>query len=125
MIFVVPPLAAAMLPSMLGLESIFESYRVLEGRASHIYLVSKDGSELVHLETDCIFVCHTIAARDVGDEVVIDFTRQMDWGQMFRRWRRSRAASRCPRLQSPSPTAIRRYADRGSKAVAGLRPGCG
>jgi all-trans-8'-apo-beta-carotenal 15,15'-oxygenase len=83
LVFIIPPLKASIFPSMLGFKSFFDSFKVLEGRGSHIYLVPKNGDEIVHLEVDPVYVAHVIAARDEGDDVVVDFVRPMTLDRMF------------------------------------------
>lgn len=91
--FGVPPVRGDMLKMMSGVTSVFGSLRSIPNRATQFVLASRDGSQIKTFDVAPVFVGHSIAAREEGDEVVVDLSCAGDWDGMVPELSRFRTAS--------------------------------
>jgi all-trans-8'-apo-beta-carotenal 15,15'-oxygenase len=82
MVFLIPPIVGRMLRFLVGIDSFFGSIEWRPELGTKVALMSRSGGDPILLETDTCMVGHTVAAWDVGDEVVVDICQLEDWAQM-------------------------------------------
>lgn len=80
--FFEPPLSLSLPRMLLGLESVFDSFRWRPGRTGYVHLLSRDGRRRMRFETEPFLLGHVIAARDLGSELQIDFVRGPSWTEV-------------------------------------------
>jgi len=79
MVFVVPPVSLNMPRMILGIGSVFDAFQWEAGVASEVVMISRDGTRQLRFDVEPFTFAHMIVARDVGDDVIVDFVRAPSW----------------------------------------------
>lgn len=82
MAFLIPPMIPKVSKILFGTGTFFESLDWEPERGLKIALMSRNGGEPIFLEDEACLAGHVVAARDEGDEIVVDLCRQEKWDDM-------------------------------------------